>query len=134
MVASDIDMLLRDPGRYTHVELDPTVIFGPTTACIPFSDHNQAPRNIYQASMHKQAISMPTFSVEHRFDVHMYAMAYPTRPIVSTRVGNDPVVSMELPSGLSPIVASTSVYIPVCCLLLSLLRRVPCGAVALATP
>ena len=26
------------------------VIFGPTTACIPFSDHNHAPRNIYQGT------------------------------------------------------------------------------------
>ena len=105
LVAANVDMYLSDPARYTHVEIDPSCIFGPTTACIPFSDHNQAPRNISQASMHKQAISMPMLNVHERFDVHLYAMNYPTRPIVSTRVGCDPIISFELPSGVSPIVA-----------------------------
>ena len=44
LVASNIDTYLADPAPHTHVEIDPSVIFGPTTACIPFSDHNQAPR------------------------------------------------------------------------------------------
>ena len=96
IVAPNI-MALDIPGNpeYTHVEIDPGVIFGTTAACIPFSDHNQAPRNIYQSSMHKQAIAMPVMNVEDR----------PTRPLVSTRTGRDPIVSMELPSGISPIVA-----------------------------
>ena len=42
-----------NPLKYTHIEIDETVIFGSTVAQIPFSDRNQAPRNIYQASMGK---------------------------------------------------------------------------------
>lgn len=33
---------------YTHMEIDPACIMGVPTSCIPFSDHNQAPRNTYQ--------------------------------------------------------------------------------------
>lgn len=104
LVAPNSTVLVRG-HTFTHLEIDPCVIFGPTTACIPFSDHNQAPRNIYQASMAKQAIAMPMLNVNDRFDVHLFCLNYPTRPLVSTRVGRDPIISFELPSGVSPIVA-----------------------------
>jgi DNA-directed RNA polymerase beta subunit len=34
--------------RYTHCEIHPSTIFGILASCIPFPDHNQAPRNTYQ--------------------------------------------------------------------------------------
>lgn len=36
------------PVKYTHMEIDPSLILGVLAGSIPFSDHNQAPRNAYQ--------------------------------------------------------------------------------------
>ena len=45
------DTLLQDPTvhfKYTHCEIHPSTIFGVLASCIPFPEHNQAPRNTYQ--------------------------------------------------------------------------------------
>lgn len=34
--------------RYTHIEIHPSLMLGVLAGSIPFSDHNQAPRNTYQ--------------------------------------------------------------------------------------
>lgn len=34
--------------KYTHCEIHPSTIFGIVASCIPFPEHNQAPRNTYQ--------------------------------------------------------------------------------------
>jgi DNA-directed RNA polymerase beta subunit len=34
--------------NYTHSEIHPSTIFGVLASCVPFPDHNQAPRNTYQ--------------------------------------------------------------------------------------
>jgi DNA-directed RNA polymerase beta subunit len=34
--------------RYSHCEIHPSTIFGILASCIPFPEHNQAPRNTYQ--------------------------------------------------------------------------------------
>ena len=41
-----------EPGRairfrYTHLELSPSLQMGVLASIIPFSDHNQSPRNTY---------------------------------------------------------------------------------------
>ncbi len=36
------------PVKYTHLEIHPSLILGVLASLIPFSDHNQAPRNCYQ--------------------------------------------------------------------------------------
>jgi DNA-directed RNA polymerase beta subunit len=50
-------LLLLQP--YTHYEIHPSAIHSVTTSLIPFSDHNQAPRNTYQCAMGKAAIGEP---------------------------------------------------------------------------
>jgi hypothetical protein len=34
--------------NYTHCEIHPSTVFGVLASCIPFPEHNQAPRNTYQ--------------------------------------------------------------------------------------
>ena len=34
--------------QYTHCEIHPSTVFGVLASCIPFPEHNQAPRNTYQ--------------------------------------------------------------------------------------
>lgn len=45
-------------SSYTHVDIDPDVMFGVCASLIPFSNHNQAPRNMYQCVDSKELIQM----------------------------------------------------------------------------
>lgn len=97
-----------EPGVHRHLEIDPSAFLGPTTASIPFSERNQAPRNMYQTSMQKQALSQPCLNVEDRFDVHFFRLEYATLPLVHTKVSRDPMLGGLLPSGIETIVAICS--------------------------
>ena len=66
---------------YTHCELDPTAVLGITAAIIPLSNHNQAPRNVFQASMGKQAVGVYHENHANRFDAEARVMSFPSRPL-----------------------------------------------------
>tara|TARA_B110000285_G_scaffold31043_1_gene31937 strand:+ start:4855 stop:9159 length:4305 start_codon:yes stop_codon:yes gene_type:complete len=44
--------------NYTHCEIHPSTIFGVLASCVPFPDHNQAPRNTYQCLDPKEEVWM----------------------------------------------------------------------------
>jgi DNA-directed RNA polymerase II subunit RPB2 len=76
--------IVDDPQPYTHLEISPSAMLGHCARQIPFADRNQAPRNIYQASMGKQAVAVPTLPFNDRFDAQMHVPHYPQRPVVET--------------------------------------------------
>ena len=65
-------------------EINPAMMLGVMASAIPFPDHNQSPRNIYQASMGKQAIGIHALSHQIRTDTITYVLNYPQRPLVTT--------------------------------------------------
>ena len=81
-------------GGCSHMEIHSGSLFGHSTAQIPFSNHNQAPRNMYQTSMLKQAISgMPSLVPRYRSDVHAHSLAYPMRPLVTTAAARNTTIN-----------------------------------------
>ena len=71
---------------------------------IPYCEHNQAPRIIYQSSMGKQALGFYASNHQLRTDTISYVMNYPQKPLVSTIpakiMGFD-----DMPAGINAIVA-----------------------------
>ena len=89
---------------YTHCEIHPSTIFGILASCIPFPEHNQAPRVTYQCAMGKQAMGMYVTNFDSRMDKTSYVLTYSMRPMVDTRVMNMLQLN-NIPSGEMVIVA-----------------------------
>ena len=89
---------------YTHLEVDPTAILGMMAQMIPFSNHNQSPRDMYYTSMGKQAVSIPCLTYRQRVDMHMYCLDYCQRSLVATKMDRFLVEqSGDVPNGASVI-------------------------------
>lgn len=103
-VATRARDILDDPNAgYTHMELDPAAsLFGIAALLQPYSDRNQAPRDIYNAAMMKQAITVPLLSYRRRADMHMYVLDYSSQSIVRTRA-HDLNGHKQLPQGMTCI-------------------------------
>jgi DNA-directed RNA polymerase II subunit RPB2 len=89
---------------HTHCEIHPTLVLGHMASSIPFSDHNQSPRNTYQSAMGKQAMGIFARNYAKRLDKNGYILCSPMRPFVETRIMNI-LDTHEMPSGDNVMVA-----------------------------
>jgi DNA-directed RNA polymerase II subunit RPB2 len=99
------DDVIKKPGdSYTHSEIHPSTALGTLASNIPFPDHNQSPRNSYQAAMGKQAMGMYALNYRDRFDALAHLLCYPqvsfVSPFMSRFYG-----SQAMPSGQNIVVA-----------------------------
>jgi len=72
--------------QYTHCEMTPDMIEGIGANTSPKNDCNQAPRNIYQAAMAKQAIGSPGLNHLFHRKSKWHSLVYPQKPIINTRI------------------------------------------------
>ena len=93
-----------DRVAYTHCELHPATLLGVSASMIPFPDHNQSPRNMYQSAMGKQAMSVASTNALERLDTSAHMLHYPQQPLVQTHFSRNAHFN-ELPSGAVCIVA-----------------------------
>ncbi len=93
--------------EHTHLELAPYFFLGITASIIPFAEHNQSPRNSYEAAMAKQALGIPVTNIALRMDSRAHLLEYPQIPIVQTRI-TDMIYLNDRPIGQNLVVAIMS--------------------------
>jgi hypothetical protein len=92
------------PPCYTHCEIHPSLMNGILGVNIPFSDHNQSPRNCYQCAMGKQALGIYASNFNKRIDTMGNILNYPQKSLVCTKLSKY-TMAHKLPSGVNAIVA-----------------------------
>jgi len=93
--------------EHSHVEIAPYTIFGICASLIPYAEHNQSPRNSYEAAMVKQALGVHATNFLLRVDSRSHILHYPQKPLVNTKPME--VMGYNLrPSGQNCIVALLS--------------------------
>ncbi|MEM1618229.1 MAG: DNA-directed RNA polymerase subunit B [Desulfurococcaceae archaeon] len=91
-------------NEHTHLELWLPGIFGITASIIPYSEHNQSPRNMYEAAMAKQALGLSSAAFQRRVDTRGHLLHYVQKPLVTTKAISA-VGYEERPSGQNMVVA-----------------------------
>jgi DNA-directed RNA polymerase II subunit RPB2 len=92
--------------KYTHCEFHPMMFMGIISSNIPFSEHNQAPRNYFNFAQTRQGMGI--YASNHRYRVDLsYLLYHPMRPLVITRAAKY-THELDIPAGENMIVAIAS--------------------------
>ncbi len=70
----------------THLEIDPTDIFGVVTSLVPYSNHDQSSRLNRGSKTQKQALGLYAANYLARLDTDVSILQYPQKPIVRSFV------------------------------------------------
>lgn len=92
--------------RYSHCEIHPSMILGLISSNIPFPDHNQAPRGIFQYNQSRQAMGLYISDYRERVDIS-YILYHSQIPIVTSKSAKY-TGSEIFPAGENVIVAIAS--------------------------
>lgn len=105
MYPSDLEqMSVGQRLQVTHCELHPSMMLGINAGLVVFSDHNQSPRIIYQASMGKQSVGIPGMNWRYRVNEDCFALINPEKPLISTMIERYTKLH-ETPAGQNVMIA-----------------------------
>jgi len=93
--------------EHTHAEIATYTILGICASTIPYPEHNQSPRNSYQAAMAKQALGVYGTNFHHRVDSRSHILHYPQAPLVETEL-MEVMGYKQRPTGQNCVVAVLS--------------------------
>ncbi len=93
--------------EHTHLEVCPYTILGVGAAIIPYAEHNQSPRNTYQAAMSKQASGVYALNYKDRTDTRGHLLHYPQKPLIATKP-MEVIGYNERPAGQNYVIAVLS--------------------------
>lgn len=94
--------------EHTHCEIHPSTLTGLLGSMIPFSNHNQAPRNQLSGSQSKQGIGTMVTNLGTRFDTYSHQLLYGEAPLCTTMY-YDVIGRGEMPYGFNCIIAAASI-------------------------
>jgi DNA-directed RNA polymerase subunit B len=92
---------------HTHLEIATYTILGICASTIPYAEHNQSPRNSYQAAMAKQALGIYSTNFQQRVDSRSHILHYPQAPLAETALMDTMGYKLR-PSGQNYVVAVLS--------------------------
>ncbi len=87
-----------DLAEHTHAEIHPCTLMGLLANMVPFSNHNQSPRNQLSCSQSKQGIGYYATNFENRFDTYGSMLCYGEGALCRTMI-YDAVGNGEMPYG-----------------------------------
>ena len=100
---SYLGMYWNDKG-VDFYEIHPAMMMGVLGNAIPWPDHTQSPRNVYQSNMGKQAMGVYAHTYNIRTDTNSYTLHHAQKPLVAPRMGR--IMGLdEMCSGINAVVA-----------------------------
>lgn len=92
---------------HTHCEIHPSTMMGLMASMIPYSNHNQAPRNQLSNSQSKQGIGYMATNIQNRYDTYSHMLCYGEAPLCRTFYYEN-IGGGEMPYGFNCVIAATS--------------------------
>ena len=92
--------------NYQYCDVHPSFLLSTIATNIPFCNHNQGPRNIFQYAQGKQAMGIYATNFRHRLD-KSFVLYHPMKPLITTRTNKYTSID-QLPCGENCVVAIAS--------------------------
>lgn len=94
--------------RYSHCEIHPMMMMGVVSAMIPFSDHNQSPRNCYQCLWKEEKVLMADGTLKKIKDIQVGEQVITVDPVSLQRKPSK-VINHYVKATDKPIITVTTI-------------------------
>jgi DNA-directed RNA polymerase II subunit RPB2 len=106
LIATTVDQIKHNK-YFTHVEIDPSLMFGVMGNSITYPEDNQLPRNVFSCGQSRQAVSVYHSNYQMRLDKMGVVLNYGQTPLIKSRY-LEYINHEEQPYGVNAIVAIMS--------------------------